>query len=143
MAHLKTELSGSQNLAKASRKAIYQFFTSRRCPPRDWIGPAPAIEKTILNKFSRAVETLLYFISLIVVSLIVIEVVSVCEYLITKEFAGTDAAPDELKSMRITKQTTLKNLRVRIRDGAHAAGRCELMFDDVAVHVDPSSPERC
>lgn len=63
--------------------------------------------------------------------------------LITKEFAGTDAAPDELKSMRITKKTTLKNLRVRIRDGAHAAGRCDLMLDDVAVLVDPSSRECC
>lgn len=61
MGHLKTELSGSHNLAKASRKAIYQFFTSRRRPPRDWVGPAPAIETNLLNKFTKAVESLLNY----------------------------------------------------------------------------------
>jgi hypothetical protein len=49
---------------------------------------------------------------------------------ICQEFAGTDAAPDELKAMRITKQNRLHNIRVRLRDGAHAAGRLGLTFQN-------------
>ena len=59
MAHLKGELSGAHNLAKASRKGVCQFFTSRRCPPRGWTGPAPALQKTLMRKFSNHVAALL------------------------------------------------------------------------------------
>ena len=37
---------------------------------------------------------------------------------------GTDAAADEMKAVRLTRYTRLKNIKVRVRDGAHAAGRC-------------------
>jgi|Cyp1metagenome_2_1107374.scaffolds.fasta_scaffold19442_11 hypothetical protein len=40
-----------------------------------------------------------------------------------KEFMGADAAADELKAMRLSKQLQFKNMRVPVRDGAHAAGR--------------------
>ena len=43
-----------------------------------------------------------------------------------QEFASTDAAPDELKAMRLNKDMKLRNIKVRVRDGAHAAGRQEL-----------------
>ena len=43
-----------------------------------------------------------------------------------QEFVGTDAAPDELKAMRLSKGMKLRNIKVRVRDGAHAAGRQEL-----------------
>ena len=36
---------------------------------------------------------------------------------------GTDAAADELKAMRLSKGMRLRRVRVRVRDGAHAAGR--------------------
>ena len=41
-----------------------------------------------------------------------------------EEMVGTDAAPDEMKAVRLTRYTRLKNIKVRVRDGAHAAGRC-------------------
>ncbi|CAL1167388.1 unnamed protein product [Cladocopium goreaui] len=43
LAFLKSELSGSHNLAKASRKASRRFFTKRLCPPHGWIGMKPLI----------------------------------------------------------------------------------------------------
>lgn len=39
---------------------------------------------------------------------------------------GTDAAADELKAMRLSKGMKLRRVRVRVRDGAHAAGRLGL-----------------
>ena len=53
-----------------------------------------------------------------------------------QEFVGTDAAPDELKAMRLSKGMKLRNIKVRVRDGAHAAGRQEL---HQSVHVTPHS----
>ena len=50
---------------------------------------------------------------------------------------GTDAAADELKAMRLSKSWHLKNIRVCIRDGAHAAGRCADQC--VVQHLIPSS----
>ena len=41
-----------------------------------------------------------------------------------EEMVGTDAAADEMKAVRLTRYTRLKNIKVRVRDGAHAAGRC-------------------
>lgn len=48
-----------------------------------------------------------------------------------EEFVGTDAAADELKAMRLCKGMKLRRVRVRVRDGAHAAGRLGL-----AMHVE-------
>ena len=40
-----------------------------------------------------------------------------------QEFVGSDAAADELKAMRLAKNSLFKNIKVSVRDGAHAAGR--------------------
>ena len=37
---------------------------------------------------------------------------------------GSDAAADEIKAMRLAKRGLFKSIKVRVRDGAHAAGRC-------------------
>lgn len=50
-----------------------------------------------------------------------------------KEMAGTDAAADEMKAIRLTRYTRLKNFKVRVRDGAHAAGRCLGRVDESCV----------
>lgn len=47
--------------------------------------------------------------------------------------AGTDAAADEMKAIRLTRYTRLKNIKVRVRDGAHAAGRCLGRVDESCV----------
>ena len=57
LAFLKSELSGSHNLAKASRKASRRFFTKRLCPPHGWIGMKPLLEKSLLKKYNDSVET--------------------------------------------------------------------------------------
>ena len=41
----------------------------------------------------------------------------------SKEFVGSDAAADEVKAGRLSKQGLFRNLRVPLRDPAHAAGR--------------------
>ena len=44
-------------------------------------------------------------------------------FVTTEEFVGSDAAADELKAMRSNKELHFRNICVRVRDGAHAAGR--------------------
>ena len=52
---------------------------------------------------------------------------------------GTDAAPDEMKAVRLTRYTRLKNIKVRVRDGAHAAGRslCRAILQQCADSIEP------
>ena len=65
MGFLTGELSGSHNLSKATLKAIRKFFTSRRKPPRGWVGPKPHVQTALLSKFAKAVESLLNWQSLL------------------------------------------------------------------------------
>ena len=57
MTYSKKELSGSINLAKATRGALRKFFTRRRCPPKGWVGNKPKLETKLLHQFSNHVET--------------------------------------------------------------------------------------
>ena len=127
MAFLKGELSGSHNLARASQRAVRRFFTKRFQPPSGWNGPKPVVDRSLARKYSNAVETCLYSLTMSMTSSNNVndKFKAVCQRFVgsAKEFVGSDAAPDELKAMRINKQVQFKNIRVRVRDGAHAAGR--------------------
>ena len=57
LTYSKKELSGSHNLARATRTALCKFFTKRRCPPRGWSGTKSKLETKLLRKFSAHVET--------------------------------------------------------------------------------------
>eukprot|EP00435_Cladocopium_sp_Y103_P018431 s316_g4.t1 len=57
LAYSKKELSGSHNLAKATRSALCKFFTKRRCPPKGWGGPKSRSEPNLMKKFAQHVAT--------------------------------------------------------------------------------------
>jgi hypothetical protein len=60
LAFLKSELSGSHNLSKASFKAVRRFFMARLHPVRGWCGQSPRLDRTLMKKFSHAIETWMF-----------------------------------------------------------------------------------
>ena len=114
-----------------------KFFTSRRCPPRGWTGPRPKLEAGLLRKFSNGVEACQWLVcQWLVCPWLVCQFVNdwwpfhhrqwhcLLLSMTWKEMAGIAAAADQMKAVLLTRYTRLKNIKVCVRDGAHAAGRC-------------------
>ena len=94
--------AGSVDLSMAVRKAVQRLFIARWKPPRGWQGPRPLLRN--VRSFCQSVH-----------------------------FVASDAAADETKAIRIlagrdhacTAASTalFPNVRSRVRDSVHAAGR--------------------
>ena len=57
LAFMKGQLSGSHNLAKGLEKAVKRFMMARLRPFRGWRGPRASLNRALMKKFCRSVET--------------------------------------------------------------------------------------
>ena len=61
-----------------------------------------------------------------------------------QEFLGSDAAPDELKTLRLNTQLQwFRNARIRVRDAAHAAGRFLTQIEPLVLFWNLISQSSC